>query len=226
MMRFYAKRIAEFEKTQKAYQNISVLEGTITYEGFNLILGIAKRFNEEAKKATSFRAYKIQRKSKVRVLKSSEYYVFEPKRYLKLNIEGKDEEETRKNIDKLNRRFSRYINKAKKYPALKKKISRYPYSKKEPSPPIHPSLINIQSGNMNESFSYNVKLSETKKTVTLSMSNPSPHFYFIASSVDSNKSRMIGRPLLDLLHVKFRRIYQAGIPRFYTMFQKNIYKGV
>ena len=179
---------------------------------------LEQRLLQLAKKMCSFQVYKIKRKSRSPVSKE---FVGELN-YSKYKVLGAGARYGEKAIQKTYNRLNPYLTGQKQG---KRKYKKYPYSRRRPSPPIPPSLVNIQSGRLLQGMKIGSTIYGGGKQARITLRNDDIHFYFIVSSAaEGSQQRMMARPFLrDFYRLSYHEL-QSVQRKVRPYIQERVYK--
>lgn len=221
-MRFYVKRLKQFDKLRPILENYETNEAMQrVYTQFDKI--VAKMMMREAVKASSFRMYVLPKRKSEPGETRNEVYKTNFKRYFESEKYYMERVKYYTNEYRLAKRISN-ANEPIKSSAYYTKHGFYPYSRKRPNPPIPPEFVNIQSGELVNSYKYELKMASNYKSIIFKMRNESIHFFFIVDSVGNNEYRMMDRPLLDYLASRLYKVYNEELPRINTLLSPIEYR--
>lgn len=221
-MRFYIKRLKEFDSLKNIIANYTQAGAmNKALEAFDK--NIAKMMMNEAINASSFRMYILpKRKSKLNQKRGEVYkanfkkYLYSEKHYID-NVASYSASYQKANYIA---RVSEPVSARSYYT----KHGYYPYSRKHPNPPIPPEFVNIQSGELVNSYAYELKLASNYRSIIFKMRNESIHFFFMVDSVNNDNYKMMDRPILHYIASRFYTVYKDELPRISSLFSPIEYR--
>lgn len=209
-MRIYVSRVKKLPRLSKTAGALDKAANFITNPGLmkeaERMIAKAKRI---AKDMTDFHVYKIARRKRSRAKKELVATLFPP---------------DYKKIERAYETYQKYYPQRMTPP---QKVKRNPYSRRNPHPPVPPQFINVQSGRLRRGFRFESRVSPTGRTVTVTMANPSMHFYFIVSSTaHGSQQRMMPRPFLEHFYSTVHTATEGVPSHMASTVRKEVYRRV